>query len=162
MKKHIVLAVSFFLTAYPVFAPPALANDLVSSQAQNTITITDPWARASIGLAKNGAAFLTIENTGPVADQLIRVDAPEQAARAEIHHVSMQDGTMKMRRLANGLPLHVGETVTLKPGGYHIMFFGLKKPLIEGETFPLKLLFEKSKPATVIVTVQSGGCCTGQ
>ena len=165
MKKHILLAISFFVTASPVFANPAFANDLNPSQARNTVTITAPWARASIGLAKNGAAFLTIENTGPVADRLIRVEAPEQAARAEIHQTSMQDGTMKMRPLANGLPLHVGETVTLKPGGNHIMFFGLKKPLIEGDTFPMKLLFEKSKPATTTVTVQSGramSCCTGQ
>ena len=160
MKKHLVLALSFFLTACPVFA-----SDLTPSQEHDTVTITAPWARASIGLAKNGAAFLTIENTGPVANRLVKVEAPEQAARAEIHQMSMQDGTMKMRPLANGLPLRVGETVTLKPGGNHIMLFGLKKPLIEGETFPLKLLFEKSKPVTTTVTVQSGGamsCCTGK
>ncbi len=156
MKKYTLFALSFFLTAYTVLANAVFASDLAPSQGHDTMTITAPWARASIGLAKNGAAFLKIENTGSIKDRLVSVEAPEHAARAEIHKMSMQDGTMKMRPLSGGLPLPIGEAVILKPGGNHIMLFGLKKPLIEGEKFPLKLIFETSNPVTIAVTTQRG------
>jgi copper(I)-binding protein len=39
-----------------------------------------------------------------------------------------------MRPVEGGLEIKPGETVTFKPGGYHIMLVGLKAPLQEGKT----------------------------
>ena len=36
----------------------------------------------------------------------------------------MDNGVMKMRPVAGGLEIKPGQTVKLKPGGYHIMFVG--------------------------------------
>ena len=45
----------------------------------------------------------------------------------------------------------------LKPGGLHIMFIGLKAPLKAGDSFPMKLKFEKAGEVTVEVKVEAPG-----
>ena len=65
----------------------------------------------------------------------------------------MDNGVMKMRELTDGLAIPAGGTVALKPGSYHVMLIGLKKPLAAGDLFPLTLNFEKA--GNVSVTVRS-------
>ena len=71
------------------------------------------------------------------------------------------NGTMQMRELAGGLPIPADGTAVLKPGSYHVMLIGLKKPLKEGETFPLTLTFEKAGKITVDVPVKAMGATQG-
>ena len=47
----------------------------------------------------------------------------------EVHEMTMEDGVAKMRPVKGGLEIKPGETVEFKPGSYHVMFVGLKKPL---------------------------------
>jgi periplasmic copper chaperone A len=67
------------------------------------------------------------------------------------------NGVMQMRELANGLPIPSGGSVALKPGSYHVMLIGLKKPLAPGETISLTLTFEKAGNISVTVPVQAMG-----
>jgi periplasmic copper chaperone A len=116
--------------------------------------IDHPWARASAGAAKTGAAYLTITDQGQ-PDRLTGANTPV-ADKAELHE-SMQDmGMMKMRPLP-GIALETGKPVKLAPGGYHLMLFGLKAPLKLGDTFPLTLTFEHAPPMTVTVDVEAVG-----
>ena len=63
---------------------------------------------------------------------------------------------MRMRPLAAiGIP--AGQTVTLSPGGMHIMLLGLGQPLREGQTFPLTLSFEHAGPRQVTVAIEKAG-----
>jgi copper(I)-binding protein len=68
----------------------------------------------------------------------------------------MDNGVSKMRML-DGVKLTPDATVTLKPGGMHIMLTDLKAPLRVGATFPLTLTFEKAPPLTVTVHVLNVG-----
>jgi periplasmic copper chaperone A len=63
---------------------------------------------------------------------------------------------MRMREV-DAIALPTGKAVELKPGGLHIMFIGLKAPLKAGESFPLKLRFEKAGEVTVQVNVEAAG-----
>jgi copper(I)-binding protein len=56
----------------------------------------------------------------------------------------MEGGVMKMRPVEGGLEIKPGETVTLAPSGYHIMFADLKHPLEQGKTVKVTLKFEKA------------------
>jgi hypothetical protein len=67
--------------------------------------------------------------------------------------MEMAGMVMKMRPLA-GLDIPAGQSVTLKPGGEHIMLMGLKGPLREGQSFPLTLTFEKAGAREVTVAVE--------
>ena len=69
--------------------------------------------------------------------------------------MTMVSGVMQMREVADGLNVPAGGSVTLKPGSYHVMLIGLKRPLTAGETFPLTLSFAKAGNISVTVPVQA-------
>ena len=68
----------------------------------------------------------------------------------------MKDGVMSMMRIEE-LVIEPGETVMLKPGGFHVMLMGLKKPLTKGTEFPLTLNFARAGDVTVTVHVKDAG-----
>ena len=134
------IALAILVTAIPAFA-------------QN-LMVSDAWARASPGAVKNGGAFLTIMNHGE-ADRLVSASAPV-AKVTELHTHINDNGVMRMRQIP-AIDVPAGETVTLKPGGLHVMFMGLKAPLKEGESFPLTLTFEKAGTRTMQVKIKKAG-----
>jgi hypothetical protein len=97
------------------------------------LKITQPWARATPKGASTGAAYMTITNTGSKAERL-SCGSTNVAGKCQIHEMSMSNGVMKMRPVEGGLEIKPGQTVTLKPGGYHVMFEGLNAPLKAGST----------------------------
>ena len=117
------------------------------------LMVDHPWARASIGKAKAGAAYLTIVNGGSEPDRLIAVETPA-AKRAELHTHIMENGVMKMRPLT-AVEVAPGEPTVFQPGGLHVMLMGLKAPLAEGETFPLTLSFEKAGKIEITVKIEA-------
>ena len=119
----------------------------------NQLEVTSAWARATPAKAENGVAYLTIRS--PTPDRLVSVSSPV-AKKAELHTMSMEGMVMKMRPLA-GLDIAAGQPVTLKPGGEHIMLLGLSEPLLEGQSFPLTLTFEKAGMRELTVAVEKPG-----
>jgi len=116
--------------------------------------VEHPWARASAGAAKTGAAYLTITDQG-APDRLTGASTPV-ADTAELHESMSDMGMMKMRPVP-GLSVAPGKPAKLAPGGYHIMLMGLKAPLKQGDSFPLTLRFEHAAPMTVTVNVEAIG-----
>jgi copper(I)-binding protein len=88
---------------------------------------------------------------GAVADALVAASAP--GARVELHTMAMDGGVMKMRALER-LPMAAGETVALKPGGAHLMFYGLERP---GRTIPVTLQFASGATVVVEAEVRQAG-----
>lgn len=117
------------------------------------LKIGQPWGRATPKGAQVGAGYLTVTNTGSQPDRLIG-GSLVNAGRVEIHQTAMDAGVMKMRELERGLEIPPGQTVELKPGGYHIMFMDLKDPLREDETLEGTLVFEKAGTVRVTFKVQ--------
>jgi copper(I)-binding protein len=118
------------------------------------LQIATPWLRATPGGAKVAGGYLSITNKGSEPDRLVSAAIPV-AVRGEIHEMSMDNGTMRMRELAGGLEIKAGETVELKPGGFHIMFQDLTEPLKQGDTVEGTLTFAKA--GKVPVTFKVGG-----
>ncbi|WP_150524394.1 copper chaperone PCu(A)C [Roseibium sediminis] len=132
----------------------------VSAQAEHIkvgdLTVSKAWTRATPPNAKAGAGFVTVTNNGSEADRLVGVSSAV-AERTEIHEMAVVDGVMKMRELETGVEIPAGETVTLKPGGLHIMFMGLKGKFIENEDVPVTLTFEKAGTVDVHLAVAPMG-----
>lgn len=120
------------------------------------IAIDRPWSRATPAGASVGAGYVTLKNSGAAPDKLISASAPDVAGKVEIHEMTMDNGVMKMRPV-QGVEIPAGKSVELKPGGYHIMFMGLKKPLKAGESFKGALTFEKAGTAPVEFKVEAAG-----
>jgi copper(I)-binding protein len=126
----------------------------LAGNALADIKVDNAKARATFAMAQTGAAYLTLFNESDAADTLTSVSVPASIASVvELHTVEMQSDMMRMRRMDTGIPLAPKETVTLAPGGYHIMLMGLAGPLNEGDTIPLTLNFEVAPSQTISVPV---------
>ena len=89
-------------------------------------TVKDPWVRGTVAQQKATGAFFQITATG--GGTLVSAASPVGGV-GEVHEMSMDGNTMKMRALPKGLDLPAGKTMELKPGGYHVMLMDLKAPL---------------------------------
>lgn len=135
-----------------VFSLPALAAE------PGAIQLEEPWARESPPAVKNGAAYMTLVNTGAEADRLLSASG-EVAETIELHTHLVENNVMKMRKV-DAIEVAPGEPTALKPGGLHIMLIGLKKPLAAGQTFPLTLKFDKAGEIPVQVLVRGKDAAT--
>lgn len=119
-----------------------------------TLTVTEAWARPSMGMALAGAAYLTITNGTGQADALLGVTTPA-AENPELHETTADaSGMMAMHPVAS-IEIPAGATVKLEPGGYHIMLINLTGELMAGSTIELTLQFEKAAPVTVTAEVRT-------
>ncbi len=116
------------------------------------LRITAPFSRATLPNAPVAGGFLTITNTGTTDDRLIAA-ASEAAGRIEVHEMEMKGDVMRMRELKGGLPIPAGATVSLDPGGYHIMFMDLAHPFARGTSVPVTLTFEKAGSVDVALPI---------
>ncbi len=117
--------------------------------------IMQPWARASTSATRPTAAYFIIRNNGAESDSLTEVANPN-AKMTSIHNTTMADGAMIMSPV-DSLEILPGQTITLKPGGLHVMLMKLGAPLIEGETTELELTFEKAGKVTVSTPILAPG-----
>lgn len=135
----------------------ALTGSAVAhSYKLGSLEIGHPWARATPPTAPAGGGFLTITNTGTTPDRLIAVRTPV-ASSAQVHEMKMEGNVMRMREVDGGLAIPPGATVTLAPGGLHLMLMGLKAPFKQGEKVPVTLVFEKAGSIDVELAVVAMG-----
>lgn len=118
-----------------------------------TLKIGHPWARQTAPRQQAGGAFLSLTNNGKHEDRLLSATA-DVATKVELHSMSMDAGVMRMRPVKGGLAIPVGETVTLAPGGYHIMLIGLRRPLALGEMVPMTLRFARAGNVKVELKIE--------
>jgi len=142
--KNIRLAAGLALALAQFAATAAPATDYNVGPMQ----ITAPWARATPKGASTGAAYMTITNTGKTPDKVSCVSS-DASAQCQIHTMTMTNGVMQMRPVEGGLEIKPGETVTLKPGGLHVMLVSLKHPLEQGKTVKATLKFDTAGPVDV-------------
>jgi periplasmic copper chaperone A len=130
-----------------------------------SIHIAQPWARATPKGASAGAGYLTVTNNGTTPDRLSCM-ASDVAGECQIHSMTMEGGVMKMRPVEGGLEIKPGETITLKPGSFHVMFVDLKHPLEPGKMVAATLKFDKAGtvnvefPVTAIGAAAPGAAAT--
>ncbi len=120
------------------------------------LEIGHPWTRATPPSARVAGGFLKITNRGSSPDRLLSATF-EGASSVEVHEMAHENGVMKMRELPKGLEIKPGETVELKPGGFHLMFMGLKGQLVEKQRPKGILVFEKAGRIEVEFAVESMG-----
>ncbi|MDQ7729511.1 copper chaperone PCu(A)C [Halomonas sp. SpR8] len=135
------------LTTLLLISSPLLAahhgddhNDAMPGQTSH-MEIAQPWARATPPGAATGGGFVTITNSGEGSDTLVGATS-SLTDRVEIHTMEMDGDVMRMQHLPGGVEIPAGETVTLAPGGLHLMFMGLSSPIEEGQPIAVTLEFQ--------------------
>src|SRR6056297_507425 len=126
-------------------APPVLAGG-------EDVVIADAWSRASIGTSRPGVAYMTLLNTGaePVVVTGLRTDL----AMMPMIHATTTDaqGVTRMSDMEE-VAIDAGETVALAPGGLHVMLMELQRPMVEGESYTLSVIFADGTEALVEVPI---------
>jgi copper(I)-binding protein len=119
-----VLVNSLFMLA------PALA-------AANGLEGRDGWIREAPPQAPVRAGYVELRNGGP-ADVVLTGARSEAFGAIEVHEMVGEGDLMRMRRLQE-LRVPAGGTVTLQPGGRHLMLFRPQRPLQAGDTVVVTL-----------------------
>ncbi len=140
------LALALALSAAPAIAQEFKAGDIV---------VEKPWARATPKGADVGVGYFVVHNNGAAPDTLTGGSA--DFATVEIHQMKTEGGVMKMAQMTNGLDIPAHGTIRLAPGGYHMMFTHLTKPLTKGEKVQATLTFAHAGPVTVDFNVEGVG-----
>lgn len=116
------------------------------------ISVTDAWARATMPGQPVSGAYMQIQSD---ADARLLGASSTVVPRVEVHEMNMDGGVMRMREVKS-IDLPKGKTVSLEPGGYHIMLMNLKKPIAAGDVIPLTLVVESGgKRQTVEVKAKA-------
>jgi copper(I)-binding protein len=150
MTLKVPFAATAFVGALLVLPHGACARDY----DVGTLHIGDPWIRATPNAAPTAAGYLTVTNRGRNADRLLGGSSP-LAQAIEPHTMSMTGGVMRMRLAEGGLEIAPGATLTLAPGGDHLMLIGPKHPLRAGEHVPATLRFARAGAAKVDFVVEA-------
>src|SRR5690606_18465483 len=112
----------WLMTVVPAIAIALAGCGQAPQQAlAGTVEVDLPWSREVPAEAPVAGGFLTIHNRGSADDRLVTVRT-DAAERVEIHETRREGDMVRMRALPDGLPLPAGDTVELRPGGYHLMF----------------------------------------
>jgi len=157
LARHAPLLVMMVAFAAGLACP---ASAQTGSYTLGDLLIQAPWARATPAGAKVGGAYLKITNKGTQPDRLVG-GSLTGARGVEVHEMSMSNNVMKMRHLKDGLEIKAGQTVELKPGGYHLMLTGLSDGLKQGQKVKGSLSFEKAGTVEVEYSVAPVGAASG-
>ena len=129
----------------------ALCFSGATIHADETVTVTHAWVRATAPGQRVAGAYLEISSAAP--SKLVAASSPV-AGSAEIHSMRLENGVMEMRQLES-LELPAKQTVKLEPGGLHLMLLDLKKPLKRGDKVPLRLTLQRTDRSKTVLEVQA-------
>jgi copper(I)-binding protein len=113
----------------------------------SNLIVSDQYVRATPPHTKNSAAFLTLKNGTRNDIKLVSANS-DIAERTELHTHTKENGMMKMRQVENIL-IKANSSTILQPGGYHIMFLGLKNDLAEGQIVNITLYFDNGEEIAI-------------
>jgi copper(I)-binding protein len=156
---------SYHPAMFRVFAPAIVIVSLalacaVSALAAEfevgSVQVINPWTRATPKGAEVAGAYMVIRNKGTEPDRLLG-GTSAVASRVEVHKMEMGGGVAQMRPVEGGLEIKPGGSVELKPGSFHLMFIGLKRPLEQGQKMKATLEFQKSGKVDVEFDVAALG-----
>lgn len=145
-----LFAVSLFLAAAACGAPTGQSS-AHEVQASAQLSVSNAWAAPTPSGVDVSAGYLTITNGASAEDHLLSATSP-RAARVEAHEMTMDGSVMRMRALER-LSIPARGEAQLSPGGAHLMFFGVQDPFAEGQSIPVRLVFEHAGAIDVTLPV---------
>lgn len=128
MKKALLVSALALALAMPAFAE---------------VTVSEAWVRGTVAPQRATGAFMQL--TAEKDARLVAAESPA-AGVVEIHEMTVENDVMRMRKI-DRLDLPAGQTVELKPGGYHVMLMDLKQDMTADTSVPLTLIFEDATGA---------------
>jgi copper(I)-binding protein len=153
MKRALQLITPILLGL--VLVTTARAEMHEEEHSKEGMLVHEAWVRAVPPSSKMSAAYMVLHNNTGDDDHLVSAES-DVAKAVELHNVRSKDGMMEMYQVKSiGIPAK-GDRV-LKPGSYHVMLIGLKKPLKVGDKVELTLNFMHAGAVKMTAPVMEGG-----
>jgi copper(I)-binding protein len=125
---------------------------LVGRAQAATVTVRDAWVGEPAANRKQTAAFAVIENAGTEARAIVSA-ASDVTEKVELHEMKLEGSMMRMSPVER-IEVPAGGRAELKPGGLHLMLFGLKRPLVAGESVALEITLDDGTTLSVSAPVR--------
>jgi len=130
----------------------ASLSAMADEHKTGAIMVGEPWARVLLH-NRPAAGFMMIHNMGDDADRVVAASSP-MAERVELH-THIKDGNVMKMRPVEAIDVPAKGQAELKPGGLHLMIFGLKHPMKPGDMLPVTLKLEKAGAVEVKLKVDN-------
>jgi len=138
IRIHKQLPAAIFLVALSL---------LSTAMAAAAVDVETPWIREAPPASTVLAAYMVVRNNGDTQYTITRIDSPD-FRDARIHRTVVDDGVAKMLPVEQ-LPVPVHGSVTLEPGGLHLMLFDPLRTLHEGDSVTLVIHVSTGDSVTV-------------
>lgn len=135
----------------PLFLFTSVAPAAAATKAD--VAVTGAWVKASEYSDHVGGmtgVFAKITNKTKKTITLVG-GTSSFAPMVDVHQVV--NGVMSHK--PGGIKIAPGKSVTLEPGGLHVMLMGLKKTILPGTKVDLKLTFTGAKPVALNLTAKA-------
>jgi copper(I)-binding protein len=152
MSIRATLLTALLMMSTPLLAAHHGGDSSEAMAGHSAIEAEQPWTRATPPGAGAGGGFVTLTNHGDGDDMLLGATSPI-TKRVEIHIMEMDGDVMRMVPLPGGIELPAGGSVTLAPGGLHLMLMELGSPIVEGAPVPVTLEFQHAEPMEIELRV---------
>jgi copper(I)-binding protein len=144
----VIGAVCFLIAALIATGGPAETVDLAGANllARPRATLrADPlgW-----NIPDGVPVSLSIANDDDEDDRLLGGNTPV-AQYVALRRAILVQGRPETAPMPDGIVIPAHATITLEPGKSHLALIGLRTDLVQGETFPLTLRFERAGEVTV-------------
>ena len=118
------------------------------------LEFTDVWTRQPAADQPNAAIYGTVTNTGGT-DVTITGASVEVSDRVELHEVVEEDGLMTMRERDGGFVVPAGGSITMEPGGLHIMVMGIDAASYPTDALDVTFTFDSGDPTFASAEVRA-------
>lgn len=121
---------------------------------EEALEVTNAWARVSLASNNNSAAYMTINNPTNKQITILGASAADVANNVELHKSFVDEkGVIRMASI-DKIVVPAKSSISLAPGGIHIMLFELKRKLSAGDNFKIVLALEDMDAITVDTEVK--------
>jgi len=134
---------------------PALALQGAAGTASAALQVSDAWMRALPPGQPTAAAYLTLKNVSESPILLVEISA-SVASRVEIHESVQEDGMWRMRAMPR-MELAAGQSLSLEPGGIHLMMFGMQRSPQPGQQFQFEFTLASGETVSATANVRATG-----
>jgi copper(I)-binding protein len=122
----------------------------VPAQAgQKSVAGSKGWVKLPAAGETTAMAFVEIEN--PTMYDAYLVSAEADVAGKVVFRETAADGNTKERASVN---VAAFESLSLRPGGVHLLLMDLKQPLKEGDTVNIKIVTDSSTVVQIAAVVR--------
>lgn len=152
-----VIAASLALTGCTANAPAPANSQSAADEKMSGLVVQNGWVRVSEYSDHEGGmtgVFATITNNTDTDVTLIG-GSSDIAPMVEVHEVVMSGGAMQMQQKQGGIVIAAGSSVTLEPGGLHVMLMNLNKAILDGDEVTVTLDFDGAPSQTLVLPAKT-------